>query len=175
MKLQWTTSSPPSCSAQTTDSGWKEGFKGGKGSDKAELRLRHAQRSGDPKLIAEAVKSYLGAEDLLTKKRGLEGAEIFGSPRRRGPQGSPTNTKLGASQNQSIGFKVGVWAYPSRKRSAWSQKLMVLHFRGFIVPKFCDNFAIWIQVSSSMYVLIPYQYDLFTLEFIVVYILTILS
>lgn len=83
---------------------WLKGGKGGKGPDRAELRLRHAQRSGDPKLIAEAVNSYPGAEDLLTKKGGLEGAEIFGSTKRKLdlPPGSSHDSHRYDTVNYSI-------------------------------------------------------------------------
>ena len=83
---------------------WLKGGKGGKGPDKSELRLRHAQRSGDPKLIAEAVNSYPGAADLLTKKGGLEGAEIFGSTKRKLdlPPGSSHNSHRSDTVNYSI-------------------------------------------------------------------------
>jgi len=62
---------------------WLKGGTSGKGPDKGTLRLRSAQRSGDPKLIAEAVRNFPGAEDLLTRAGGLEGAEIFGSTKRK--------------------------------------------------------------------------------------------
>ncbi len=83
---------------------WLKGGKGGKGPDKSELRLRHAQRSGDPKLIAEAVNSYPGAADLLTKKGGLEGAEIFGSTKRKLdlPPGSSHDSHRSDTVNYSI-------------------------------------------------------------------------
>ena len=60
-----------------------KGGRGGKGLDKAELRLRQVQRSLDPEMIAEAMKAYLGAGDVLTKEKGLEGVEIFGSMKRK--------------------------------------------------------------------------------------------
>ena len=60
-----------------------KGGRSGKGPDKAELKLRAAQKSGDPEMIAKVVNSYPGAEDLITKPRGLEGAEIFGSTKRK--------------------------------------------------------------------------------------------
>lgn len=48
-----------------------------KGPNKVELYSCHAQRSGDPILIAKTLKAYPRAEDLLTKPKGLESIEIF--------------------------------------------------------------------------------------------------
>ena len=83
---------------------WLKGGKGGKGPDKAELRLRHTQRSGVRKLIAEAINSYLGAEEILTKKGDLEGAEIFGSTKRKLdlPPGSSHDYHRSYTVNYSI-------------------------------------------------------------------------
>lgn len=60
-----------------------KGGKSRKGPDKAELCLHQAQRSLDPVMIAEAMKAYPGAADVLSKGKGLEGAEIFGSTKRK--------------------------------------------------------------------------------------------
>ena len=60
-----------------------KGGRSGKGPDKAELRLRAARRSRDAEVIAKVLSSFPGAEDLITKPRGLEGAKIFGSSKRK--------------------------------------------------------------------------------------------
>ena len=60
-----------------------QGGRSGKGPDKAELRLRAAQKSRDAEVIAKVLSSFPGAQDLMTKPRGLEGAEIFGSSKRK--------------------------------------------------------------------------------------------
>ena len=60
-----------------------KGGKSGKGPDKAELRLWAAQKSGDAEVIAKVLSSFPGAQDLITKPRGLEGTEIFGSSKRK--------------------------------------------------------------------------------------------
>ena len=76
----------------------------GKGPDKAELRLRVAQRSGDAEVIAKVLSSFPGAEDLITKPRGLEGAEIFGSSKRKLdlPPGSHSDSHRQDKVNFSI-------------------------------------------------------------------------
>ena len=55
----------------------------GKDRDKAELRPPATQKSGDAQMIAKVLSSFPRAEDLITKPRGLEGAEIFGSSKRK--------------------------------------------------------------------------------------------
>jgi hypothetical protein len=62
---------------------WLKGGASSKDLDKCTLRPKSAQRSGDPKLTAEVVRSYSGAKDLLTRTCGLEGVEIFGSTKRK--------------------------------------------------------------------------------------------
>ena len=76
----------------------------GKGPDKAELRLRAAQRSGDAEVIAKVLSSFPGAEDLITKPCGLEGAEIFGSSKRKLdlPPGSHSDSHWQDKVNFSI-------------------------------------------------------------------------
>ena len=49
-----------------------KGGRSGKGPDKAELRLWATQRSGDAEVIAKVLSSFPGAEDLITKPRGLD-------------------------------------------------------------------------------------------------------
>jgi hypothetical protein len=47
------------------------------------LKLKAAAHAGDPKLLAEAMRSYPGAEDLNTRNCSLEGFELFGSTKRK--------------------------------------------------------------------------------------------
>jgi hypothetical protein len=81
-----------------------KGGKSGKGPDKAELRLRQAQRSLDLVMIAEAMKAYPGAAYVLSKGKGLEGAEIFGSTKRKLdlPPGSALDSHRSDKVNYSI-------------------------------------------------------------------------
>ena len=58
-----------------------KGYASESGPSKGELRLRAARRSGDPKKIAEALNSLLGAKDVGTTIPHLEGEETFGSTR----------------------------------------------------------------------------------------------
>ena len=83
---------------------WLKGGTSGKGPDKGTLRLQSAQRSGDPKLIAEAVRNFPNAADLLTRTGGLEGAEIFGSTKRKldMPPGSSHDSHRSDTLNYSI-------------------------------------------------------------------------
>ena len=55
----------------------------GKGSDSASLKLKVVARCGDPKLLADAMKSYPGLEALNTRNCVLEGFELFGSTKRK--------------------------------------------------------------------------------------------
>ena len=83
---------------------WLKGGKEEKGLNKAELCVRHVYCFGKSKLIIEAVNSYPGAEDVLTKTRGFEGAEIFGSTKRKLdlPPGSSHNSHRLDTMNYSI-------------------------------------------------------------------------
>ena len=54
-----------------------KGDRSGKDPNKAKLRLRAAQKSGDAEMIAKVLSSFPGAEDLITKPLGLEGTDIF--------------------------------------------------------------------------------------------------
>ena len=58
---------------------WLRGGSTGKGIDFASLKLKAVARCGYPKLLADAMKSYAGAEDLNTKDCALEGSQLFGS------------------------------------------------------------------------------------------------
>ena len=60
-----------------------KGYALGSGPLKGELRLRATRRSGDPKKIAEALNSLLGAEGVGSKIPHLEGKETFGSTKRK--------------------------------------------------------------------------------------------
>lgn len=62
---------------------WLKGGKGGTGPSSTALKLKAAMRSGDPNLLAEVMKTIPGAEDLPLMNSGLEGAEIFGSTKRK--------------------------------------------------------------------------------------------
>jgi hypothetical protein len=62
---------------------WLRGGFTGKGPDFASLKLKVAARCGDPKLLADAMKSYPGVEDLNTRDCALEGSELFGSTKRK--------------------------------------------------------------------------------------------
>ena len=60
---------------------------GGVGSSQEELKLRWAQRraerTGDPTVLQRAFLHMPGAEDFCTCKPHLEGAEVFGSQKRK--------------------------------------------------------------------------------------------
>ena len=58
---------------------WLKGELDGKGLDYASLKLKATARCGDPKILADAMKSYLGAEGANTINCALEGSELFGS------------------------------------------------------------------------------------------------
>ena len=62
---------------------WLKGGSDGKGPDSASLKLKAAARCGDPKMLADAMKSYPGAEDVNTRDCALEGSELFGSTKRK--------------------------------------------------------------------------------------------
>ena len=67
---------------------------GGVGPSKEELKLRWAQRraerTGDPIVLQRAFLDMSGAEDFCTREPHLEGAEVFGSQKRK------PNTPIGA-------------------------------------------------------------------------------
>ena len=55
-----------------------------KGHYSASLKLKAAAKCGDPKLLADAMKSYPGIiEDLNTRECALEGSKLFGSTKRK--------------------------------------------------------------------------------------------
>ncbi len=56
---------------------WLRGSSTGKGPDSASLKLKAAARCGDPKLLADVMKSYPGLEALNTRDCTLEGSELF--------------------------------------------------------------------------------------------------
>ena len=62
---------------------WLRDGSTGKGIDSMSLKLKVAARCGDLKLLADAMKSYLGAEDLNTRDCALKGSELFGSTTRK--------------------------------------------------------------------------------------------
>ena len=63
--------------------GWLKGRLDGKGPDSASLKLKAVARCGDPKILVDPMKSYLGAEIAKTKDCALEGSELFGSTKRK--------------------------------------------------------------------------------------------
>ena len=56
---------------------------GGKGPDSASLKLKATARCGDPKMLVDAMKSYLGVEGTKTKDCALEGSELFRSTKQK--------------------------------------------------------------------------------------------
>ena len=56
---------------------WLRGGYAGKGPESVSLKLKVVAMCGDPKLLAEAMKSYQGAEDLYTRDCALEGSKFF--------------------------------------------------------------------------------------------------
>jgi hypothetical protein len=62
---------------------WLKGGSSRKGPDQTSLKLKAAAHISDPKLLAEAMRSYPGAEDLNTRNCALEGFELFGSTKRK--------------------------------------------------------------------------------------------
>ena len=62
---------------------WLKGGSSGKGPDQPSLKLKAAAHIGDPKLLAEAMRSYHGAKGLNTRDCALEGSELFGSTNRK--------------------------------------------------------------------------------------------
>ena len=55
---------------------WLKGGSSRKGPDQASLKLKTAAHTGDPKLLAEAMRLLPAAEDLNTRKCALEGSEF---------------------------------------------------------------------------------------------------
>jgi hypothetical protein len=60
-----------------------KGKSSGTGPSKQDLKLRAARHSSDPKKIAEALSQLPGLEVATTRIPHLEGAEIFGSTKRK--------------------------------------------------------------------------------------------
>lgn len=58
---------------------WLKGGSIGKGPNSTSLKLKVVARFGDPKLMVDAMKSYLGVKVLNTWDCALEGLEFFGS------------------------------------------------------------------------------------------------
>ena len=55
----------------------------GKGSNLVSLKIKAAARCGDPKMLANAMKSYPRAKDVNNKDCALEGSELFGSTKHK--------------------------------------------------------------------------------------------
>ena len=68
---------------------WLRGGSTGKGPDFASFKLNTTVRCGDRKLLADAMKSYPGVENLNIGDCALEGLELFESTKRKHdlPQG----------------------------------------------------------------------------------------
>ena len=47
------------------------------------LKLKATTRCGDPKILANAMKSYPGVEGANTRDCALEGSELFGSTKKK--------------------------------------------------------------------------------------------
>ena len=47
------------------------------------MKLKAIAHTGDPKLLAEAIRSYARVKDLNTKTYALKGSEMFGSTKRK--------------------------------------------------------------------------------------------
>ena len=62
---------------------WLKGGSTGKGPDSASLKLKVVAMCGDPKLQADAMKSFPGLEGLNTMDCILEGSELFRSTKRK--------------------------------------------------------------------------------------------
>jgi hypothetical protein len=62
---------------------WLRGGSTGKGPDSVSLKSKAVARWADPKLLADAMKSYPGLEYLNTRDCALEGSELFGSTKRK--------------------------------------------------------------------------------------------
>ena len=58
---------------------WLKGDSTSKGPNSTSLKLKATARCGDPKLLVDAMKSYMGVEDLNTRDYTLEGSELFRS------------------------------------------------------------------------------------------------
>ena len=83
----------------------------GKGLDSASLKLKDVARCGDPKLLVDFMKSYLGVEDLNTRHCALEGFELFGSTKRK------FNVPLGADCDSYRSNKVNYSIPPPNTRA----------------------------------------------------------
>jgi hypothetical protein len=62
---------------------WLKRGSNGKGSDLASLKLKTVARCGDPKMLADAMKSYPRAEYVSIRDCALEGSELFNSTKHK--------------------------------------------------------------------------------------------
>ena len=62
---------------------WLKGGSDGKGLDSMSLKLKAATTCEDPKILGDAMKSYLMAKNINTRDCTLEGSELFGSTKRK--------------------------------------------------------------------------------------------
>ena len=83
---------------------WLKGGSSGKGPNQASLKLKAAAHTGDPKLLAKAMRSYPRAKGLNTRDCALEGSELFGSTKRKLdlPPGSEYDSHCPDKVNHSI-------------------------------------------------------------------------
>jgi hypothetical protein len=83
---------------------WLKGGSTGKRPDYASLKLKATARCGDPKLLADAMKSYPGLENIHTRDCALEGYELFRSTKRKLdlPPGADCDSRRPNKVNHSI-------------------------------------------------------------------------
>jgi hypothetical protein len=62
---------------------WLKGGSNGKGFDLASLKLKATVRCGDPRMLADAMKSYPRVENVNTGYCAMEGLKLFGSTKRK--------------------------------------------------------------------------------------------
>ena len=55
----------------------------GDGPNLTSLKVKACTMCGDPKMLVDATKSYLGAEDVKTRNCALEVFKLFGSTKRK--------------------------------------------------------------------------------------------
>ena len=91
-------------------------------------------------MIAHAVSSFPGAEDLLTKPKGLEGAEIFGSAKRKlnVPPGSSQDSHRSDTVNYSIP-RMNTRSTRARVEEALSDPTLGVQHTTSILETHCDH------------------------------------
>lgn len=73
-------------------------------SNSMSLKPKDVARCGDPNLLVDAMKSYLGAKDVNTRDCALEGFKLFGSTKRKLdlPHGADCDSHSMDKANDSI-------------------------------------------------------------------------